>query len=351
MFNALQSNGTLHLDTLKCLRAAYLYNTCSHCAQICPADALSLANNQRFALDTQKCINCNACVGVCPTEAIATTSFDPNIFTLKFSATDETLLSCKKNTPCLRIFNVEQWIALGLRNEVVVCDMAHCEGCEINLHNTIQTAIVQSIDEANRFLDSIGANKAITKRYEKIEAGRRELFKRFAKEVHELQEDICVDEIFDTHASIPVHRQLLLHSLKKQIKSIPIQRLATTFGFTQNKTIAFSRCDNCGDCVQFCPTHALQYSDDHTKIFFATTQCIACGICDDICKPKAFGVKEELDLVSMAFGRFETLIEHHFEICSECKVSFPQKNNETVCNRCRDFVEQNALLFVMAKDM
>ncbi len=230
MFNATQSNGTLHLDNLKCLRAAYLYNTCSLCAQICPANALALANNQRFVLDTQKCIDCNACVGVCPTEAIATKSFD-------------------------------------------------------------------------------------------------------------------------THSPLPVYRQLLSNSLKKQIESIPTQRVQRAFSFTQNKTIAFERYNNGGDCGQFCPTHTLHYSDDHTKILFANTQCIACGICDDICKPKAFGAKEELDVVSMAFGRFETLIEHHFEICSKCKVSFPHKNKKTVCNRCRDFVKQNASLFVMARDM
>jgi ferredoxin len=290
-------------------------------------------------------------VGVCPTQAITTSSFDPNTFVLKFSATDESQLSCKKNTPCLRIFNVEQLIALGLRNDKVVCDMAHCDGCDLNRDNTMHDSIVAMIDEANAFLETSALEKRVTKQYEKVEAGRRELFKKFVKDVHDIKEDFEVSEIFDTASPIPIHRQLLQNSIKKHIEAIPNQKLQHAFSFTQNKSIDFMRCDNCGECVQFCPTQALTYNSDKSQILFENVKCIACGICDDICKPNCFGNKEELDLVSMAFGRGEVLIQHRFELCSECKVSFPQKQNERICLRCRDFVDNNSDLFTMAKDM
>ncbi|MBN2823826.1 MAG: 4Fe-4S binding protein [Campylobacterales bacterium] len=351
MLNALQSNGNLHIDNLKCLRAEYLYNTCSQCEQICPTDALYLANNKRFALYKDKCIDCNACIGVCPTEAITTKSFDANTFVLKFSATDETMLSCKKNTPCLRIFNVEQLIALGVRNEKVVCDMAHCEGCEINTQNRVQNSITAMIDEANGFLERSGTAKQIETSFEKIETRRRELFKRFAKDIHDIHEDFDAGDIFDTNSLIPIHRQLLQNTLKKHIEEMQNHTIGGSFSFTQNKTIEFNRCDNCGDCVQFCPTHALSYDSQQTRILFENVKCIACGICNDICKPNAFGQKEELDLLTMVFGRAEAVIQHRFELCTECKVSFPQKGDETICNRCKDFVVQNANLFTMAKDM
>jgi len=349
--NAVHSNGNLTIDNLKCLRAEYLYNSCSNCSEICPTQAIYLANNRRFALEPTSCIDCNACIGVCPTDAITTNSFDPNTFVLKFSATDESKLSCKKNTPCLRIFNVEQLIALGLRNDTVVCDMAHCEGCEVNANSRVHDSIVAMIDEANRFLSSAGVETCIEKEYEKVETGRRELFKRFVKDVNEIKEDFEITQIFDNTSTLPVSRQLLQNSLKKHIEDIPNQTLIESFSFTQNKTIEFTSCDNCGDCVQFCPTQALIYSTEQSRILFENVKCIACGICDDICKQNSFGSKDELDLVTMAFGRGEVLIEHHFEICSECKVSFPQKGDETICHRCRDFVNNNSDLFTMAKDM
>lgn len=349
--NALHSNGNLTIDNLKCLRAEYLYNSCSNCSDICPTDALYLANNKRYALNISNCIDCNACIGVCPTHAITTSTFDPNTFVLKFSATDESKLSCKKNTPCLRIFNSEQLISLGLRNDKVVCDMAHCEGCEVNKDNSVHDSIVTMIDEANRFLEQAGVGRQIAKEYEKVEAGRRELFKRFVKDVNEIKEDFEITEIFDNTSSLPVARQLLQNSLKKHIDKIPNQKLMDSFSFTQNKTIEFASCDNCGECVQFCPTQALTYSSEKSRILFENAKCIACGICDDICKQGSFGNKAELDLVTMAFGRAEVIIAHRFELCTECKVSFPQKGEETICLRCRDFVANNANLFTMAKDM
>jgi len=309
------------------------------------------SHNKRFALNTSLCIDCNACVGVCPTNAITTNSFDPNTFVLKFSATDETTLSCKKNTPCLRIFNSEQLIAMGLRNDTVICDMAHCGECEVNRDNSVYDSILAMIDEANHFLEDAGTAKRIETSYEQVAQGRRELFKKFVKEVHDIKEDFEISEVFDSASPLPISRQLFQNSLKKDIEALPNQTLQGSFSFIQNKTIAWDPCTNCGDCVQFCPTQALTYSSDQSKILFENIKCIACGICDDICKPNAFGNKSELDLVTLAFGRGEALIEHRFELCTECKVSFPQKADETICTRCRDFVTQNADLFTMAKDM
>lgn len=349
--NAVHSNGNLTIDNLKCLRAEYLYNSCSNCQEICPTDAIYLANNKRFALTPSACIDCNACVGVCPTNAINTAQFDPNTFVLKFSATDENKLSCKKNTPCLRVFNVEQLIAMGIRNDKVVCDMAHCEECEVNANNNVHDSIIETIDEANQFLSSTGMEKQITTEYEKVETGRRELFKRFVKDVNEIKEDFEITEIFDASSPIPVHRQLLQNSLKKHIEDFPNQKPTESFSFTKNKTIDFMSCDNCGECVQFCPTHALTNTSDKDAILFENAKCIACGICSDICKPNSFGNKEELDIVTMAFGRAEIAIQHRFELCTECKVSFPQKESETICTRCKDFVTHNSDLFTMAKDM
>ncbi|MEA3418735.1 MAG: 4Fe-4S dicluster domain-containing protein [Campylobacterota bacterium] len=352
MFNAVESHEKILIDGMKCLRVEYLYNECSLCIDICPEEAITLGNNKRVALDTKKCIDCSACIGVCPTSAISNTEFDPNMFVLTFSTGDEKRISCKDNTPCLNIFNVEQLISLGLRNESIVCDMSHCKGCEINKNGMVEASIKVHIDEANTFLEVMGEESRIISDYEEpVEVERRQLFSKFAKGINELQSDVEIGEIFNESDNLPVHRQLLQNSLKRVIENVEETTLPYTFSFTANKQIDFQSCSNCGECVQFCPTDALTYSSDKSRILFQNLRCIACSICDDICKPRSFSDKPELDLVTMAFDRAMIAIEHRFVVCDECKTAFPQKGDEMICNRCIDFVNNSQDLFALARDL
>ena len=45
---------------------------CTKCAQVCPVDAIPIANNLAY-IDPVKCIACGKCVPVCPTGAILAT--------------------------------------------------------------------------------------------------------------------------------------------------------------------------------------------------------------------------------------------------------------------------------------
>ena len=352
MFSAVENSARILIDGMRCLRAEYYHNNCSHCIDICPEEAISLGNNRRVALDSKTCTDCSACIGVCPTAAISNTEFDPNMFVLTFSGGEGDHISCKSNAPCLNIFNAEQLISLGLRNETVVCDLSHCGECEVNKNGTVEASIKAHIHEANTFLEAMERENKIIADYEApVEVERRSLFGKFARGVNELQGDIGIGEIFNDSDTVPVHRQLLQNSLKRVIENVQKTILPRVFSFTANKQIDFQSCTNCGECVQFCPTDALTYSADQSRILFQNMRCIACGICDDICKPKSFSNKDELDLVTMAFDRAVIAIEHHFVICDECKTAFPQKGEETICGRCSDFVKSSQDLFTLAKDL
>lgn len=352
MFNAVESHDKILIDGLKCLRVEYLYNECSLCIKVCLEEAIMLGKNKRIALDPKKCTDCSACIGACPTSAISNTEFDPNLFVLRFSAGEENRLSCKSNTPCLNIFNAEQFLSLGLRNKSVICDMSHCEGCEVNKNGIVEASIKAHIAEANTFLEAMEVESRITTDYEEpVEVVRRELFGKLTQGANALQNDIEIGKIFNENDSLPVHRQLLQNSLKSVIEDVKQTTIPQVFSFTANMQIDFQSCTNCGECVQFCPTNALTYSSDKSRILFQNLHCIACGICDDICKPKSFSNKPELDLMTMAFDCAVIAIEHHFVICSECKAAFPQKNDETICTRCVDFVEVSKDLFVLARDL
>ncbi len=352
MFDLGDTRHSIEIDRMGCLRAAYYYNECSLCQEICPVDAISLGNNRRMALDARQCIECSACVGVCPSEAISTAQFDQNLFILRFAAKKDEYLSCKSNTPCLSVFHADHFISMGLRKESVICDLSSCAECSINIDGKVEADIRRRANEASRLLDAIGMEGRITlETAPPPQLERRAIFGKFVQGVNELQEDVDITEVFRKEHPIPTYRQLLQNSFKRTIETMETTAIHQSFSFTANKQIDFYKCTNCGDCVQFCPTKALTYSVDNSRILFQNLHCIACGICDDICKPKAFSDKEELDMVTLAFNRAVVAIEHHFVVCSECKTSFPQKENETICTRCIDFVERSKDLFALAKDL
>jgi formate hydrogenlyase subunit 6/NADH:ubiquinone oxidoreductase subunit I len=80
-------------------------------------------------------------------------------------------------------------------------------------------------------------------------------------------------------------------------------------------------------------------------------KCIACGICNDVCQPRAIHDETGFDPVDFAFDRMEMLVKHELAICEECKVAFPYRGGEKVCDRCRDFRAGFSDLFTMAKDL
>lgn len=348
----LDSNAKITLEPLKCLRTEYLYNECSNCIDVCPVQAIGLSHSKRIALDTAACIDCNGCIGVCPTSTFSNTEFDPLHYILKSGLDKEVVLSCKSIGQCLSIFSSENLISLALRQKSVVVDMSHCSSCEvINCGGKIENQIRSTMSEANRFLSPIGMSEIVA-RDEKVDLGRRGAIFSFATDLQTISEDNDeFDRLFDPKETLPKSRFVFQNSLKHAIENFKENIIEDSFSFLSNKKIDFESCTNCGDCLQFCPTNALFYGGEKTKILFQSTRCIACGICDDICKPKSFSSVDSFDMVSLAFGRAEVLIENHFVTCTECRVDFSQKHNETICARCIDFVETNNNLFTLARDM
>lgn len=291
-----------------------------------------------------------ACIGVCPTETLVYPDFDPAVFVLQTGVKKDITLSCKNNNACLSVFNSENLISLGLRHKSVNCDMSLCSECDMNLDGKTAGIILEHTEEANRFLQAVNKSPIVVGG-KKNELSRREALFSFVKDVNALRNEESFDALFDPKETLPKSRIVLQNSLKLTIEELPENPIKEKFSFITHKQIDFASCDNCGDCIQFCPTKALLYSSDKTKILFQPLRCIACSICDDVCKPKAISSDRELDIVTLAFNRAELLMEHHFEVCSECRVSFPQKAGETICKRCESFVHNHSDLFAIARDM
>ncbi|MBD3808030.1 MAG: 4Fe-4S binding protein [Epsilonproteobacteria bacterium] len=347
--NLLDSNG-IRIEPLKCLRGEYYHNECSKCIDVCPTDAITLVS-KRISIDSVKCTNCNACIGICPTSTLVNSGFDTSAYIIKNGFDKDLNLTCDNNRNCISIFKSEELISLALRAKSVICDMSKCDECKLNIDNKVSSAIEKNIEEANRFLKDINKSP-ISINTKKIEISRREAFISFVKDVSSIDaQDDSADMLFDPKETLPKSRIIFQNSLKAAIENLPTQTINDKFSFFTHKKIDFKSCDNCGDCVQFCPTNALSFADNKTKIIFMQLRCIACGICDDICKQRSIESDDSFDLVTLAFNRAEVLIENHFEVCSECKVSFPQKENEKICKRCIDFANAHSSLFALARDV
>ncbi len=344
-------------DYFSCLRSDYAKSECSICIDLCPEDAM-VFDRSRLTLDTQKCTGCTACVGGCPTEALSSELFDPNRFAVEFPGRSGSMISCKENVPCLGALSVEHLITIAIRSESgIVCDLSHCKECPVNSNTLVLKSIESAIEEAQEFLDAAGIKRRVSALREasrsEADIGRRGLFKKLAGIASQIGEERTLGEIASRERErVPLKRVLLKNALKAAAEEIDGASISGSgFSFAAAKKIDEQSCTNCQECAMFCPTGALSLLRDNSGIIFQSGKCIACGICDDICRPGSIGTGAEIDLVDFAFDRMQLLVKHKLEICEECKVAFPYRGGEMLCDRCRDFRENFSDIFTLAKDM
>ena len=357
--NFIQKTGIFSYTGTNCLRNEYYHNDCRLCIDICPKGAFHIVRN-KLTLFENECIDCAACIGGCPTEALTIETFDPNAFTVAFAGLEEKTLSCKKNTPCLGVFDVHHLVTMGLRSdEAPLCDMAHCEGCTLNSGGKVEARIRKNIVEANAFFEQTGYDALIATIEEKPEENeRRALFRKaFDKAKEGVSEgsnnglSMTLIHQRDNHMKIPLKNLLLKNSVKEKLPHFSTTAFERRSSLFFEKAISFEACTNCGDCIQFCPTEALFATGDKHGINFISGNCIGCGICDDICKSDAIATTEKFDLVTVAYDRAETLVHYEMVQCRECRCPYPYKGGDPICDRCKDFSEDFSDMFTLAKDL
>jgi energy-converting hydrogenase A subunit P len=356
--NFIQKANIFAYSGTNCLRNDYYHNNCTLCIDICPEGAFHIVRNKLTLFDNE-CIECAACIGGCPTEALTIENFDPNAFTIAFAEEEEKALSCKKNTPCLGVFDAHHYISMGLRSQKPpVCDMSHCEGCPLNEEGKVEARIRERIAIANEFFTDTGYEAEIeTIDVKGKENERRVLFRKAfdkAREAIDAQQEevgITLQHQRRIGNELPLKNLLLKNSIKEKLPEFNVTSFEKKSPLFFSKAIDFQACTNCGDCVQFCPTKALEATPDKQGIFFVSGNCIGCGICDDICKTDAIAATAGFDLVSVAHDRAEQLVHYEMVMCQECRCPYPYKGGDPICDRCADFTESFDGMFTLAKDL
>ncbi len=352
-----QRSDLFSYNVLKCLRNAYHFNDCTLCIDLCPENAFSIVRN-KLMLSDKKCIDCAACVGSCPTEALMIRGFNPNAYAMNFNRLKESGISCQKSIPCLGVFDAHHYIIMALRSfDTPTCDMAHCGECPLNENGAVESVIREKISAANNFLAGAGSEKYIGMNEEKSEQNERRVFFRkaldAAKETLITDADISAAGFEKTEysdADTPFKLLLLSSTVKENLenlKKVQSEKSGTVFF---NKAVSFDLCSLCGDCIQFCPTKALESTTDGQGIMFTQAKCIGCGICNHICKTDAMVSEDGFDLVEIAHKRARQLIRYDMAVCRECRCYYPYKGGEALCERCSGFKMEFSDMFVLAKD-
>ncbi|MCJ7765213.1 MAG: 4Fe-4S binding protein, partial [Thiovulaceae bacterium] len=140
------------LNTSSCVRSLAKFSECNKCEVICPTDAI-IIDGMLPSINFSLCVGCGGCVGVCPSEALKLDDFSATEFFFDFTSSEESLISCRKNVPCLSVLNVEHLIGLATLKGPVVFDMGHCDTCDIA--HTCKPQIEKNAEEANYVLDAM----------------------------------------------------------------------------------------------------------------------------------------------------------------------------------------------------
>jgi len=330
-----------------CIRNAYYHNQCSKCVTTCQEDVFSVVQN-RIKFDSKLCTYCSACLGTCPTEAIQIEGLEPNKLALEFKFSKNDELNCENKTKCLSMFDAEHFAIMGLEREKLICDLSKCSDCEIG---HLQDDIQERIHTANILLNEIDKDKLIEIiTVEKEDLNKNSLFGNMFEKVSEKinipdSESYKIDRMLNRNGlkkMLPTKHKILMEVLK----DIEFESISPFFVGSQNIS---EQCTNCKDCIQFCPTEALFHSTDMLSIYINSAKCINCGICQDICKVDAISDVEKINLIDLVRPR--KLISFSMSVCSECKTPYIQRGDETICDRCSDFVNNFSSMLSLARDI
>jgi ferredoxin len=249
--------------------------------------------------------------------------------------------------------------SLALLKEGLVCDIGHCETCEIA--STLKPKIDANIEEANFVLEAIESNKEIKAEHisfvsteTEVNDDRRGFFKNLtvknvakAKGSFERQVEVETDEelrheVFTEDITrlkekgIPDKRKIFFTALKRAPKPSQFHVIdAGELTFTSMKNIDEESCTACQMCYRICPTAALTSDKRNSKIDFDPMLCVKCHLCHDVCEPDSIVLAQTYDLKQFFEPEVKQLIKYTVRRCHECDTHFTYRGGEVICQRCR----------------
>ena len=349
----------LILSPSSCVRALSVNSICTHCADVCPTGAITIAGRLP-SINQAQCVGCAGCVAVCPTEALKLDDFSSTDFFFSFVADEENLISCQKNVPCIAALSSEQLISFAQMKKGVVLDTGHCAQCDIGAH--ILEVMANTIDNSNYLLEAIESPYSVMR--EKIaytdssEAGektdRRDFFKNFhlrgigkvrndfENEIQRTTDEFVVYTTDSSHTQalrtkkITDRRKLFFTALKRFVVPTEFHVVQSDkITFTSQKLLDEELCTACEMCYRVCPTGALTSDMRNSKIDFDPFLCVKCHLCHDVCETNAITLSTSYNLKEWYAPSVQNLATFAVRRCNECDGLFSSVAGEKICRRCR----------------
>jgi formate hydrogenlyase subunit 6/NADH:ubiquinone oxidoreductase subunit I len=363
----------LNLNAGSCVRSLSVESECNKCEVVCPTNAIVVGDNPLPAINFSACVTCGACTAVCPNEALSLDEFSSTNFFFDFVESDDNLISCRKNVPCIAALSVEHIISLAVLKKEIIFDMAYCNDCEIA--SKCHKQILQNYEEATYLLEAM-QNSAEIKleeiRYEDNSEGadRREFLntlnlktvakvkKSFEDEVQKASDELVEHTLQKTDIallkkkSIPDRRKIFFTAIKRAQKPSQFHVVeAKEVTFTSSKLMDEEKCTACQMCYRVCPTGALTSDIKNSKIDFDPFLCIKCHICHDVCEPEAITLSPSYNVKEFFEPTVVNLMTFNVRRCNECNVIFSTNTNDTMCYRCKVEDEEARELWGITEDM
>lgn len=348
----------LKLNAGLCVRSLSVESECNKCEVVCPTSAIIVGDNTLPAINFATCVGCGGCVGVCPSEALSLDEFSPTNFFFDFIEDEDSLISCRKNVPCISALSVEHLISMAVLKKEVIFDMGYCNECDIAV--TCKPQILKNAEEANYILEAIDNATTIKLEDVKFEndsqkpSDRRDFLhamnlktvakvkKNFEDEVQKASDELVEHSLQKTDIAllrkktIPNKRKILFTAMKRAKKPSTFHIIdANEVSFTSQKIMNEETCTACQMCYRVCPTGALTSDMKNSKIDFDPFLCIKCHICHDVCEPDAITLSTSYNLKEFFEPEVVNLVSFQVRRCDECGSVFSANSDDTLCYRCK----------------
>jgi len=349
----------ISLDASRCVRSLAKESQCNKCEVICPTDAIVVADNPLPAINFSSCVGCGACDATCPSEALPLDGFKPTEFFFEFVEDKESLVSCRKNVPCIAALSVEHLISLAILKKEMVLDMGYCDECSIA--HTCKAQILQNYEEATYILDAMENEAEIRledvcykSEVEEKQSDRREFFSSItlgnvAKAKHSFEDEVkkATDELVEhtlqkadiallRKKRVTERRKLFFTAIKRASKPSQFHVVdANEVTFTSSKLLDEESCTACQMCYRVCPTGALTSDIKNSKIDFDPFLCIKCHICHDVCEPESITLSPSYNVKEFFEPSVANLISFNVRRCDECNMIFSTNSDDKMCYRCK----------------
>ncbi len=372
------SRGTAKLDSKKCLAARYNSRFCSRCQSVCPAEAITITNNNKNnsedVIDKLSCTGCGICTTVCPLEAIK----------IKNAPDDKEILDCVENsihregtvvftcrqklTPpsgnqigivkfnCLGQLDVNLLLGCYSRQiKRIIIDTSSCEktcgppqGTAVNEHlNNLKGKISRFSEHINQeMLLDINPETWKTEEERSSNFSRRDVFSYFRNEISNAATDmvqVAGDNLKDDKpikgfkkdtVYLPFRRRLFFQALE----DLNITHLPSQLSQLSLKNINKNSCRFCLTCTKVCPTKALKskIDNDLLKIWHEPFLCVNCRACETTCPEQAIA-SSSICYSRDSFQNYEDchcIYKQRKDNCDLCGTLIPE-NTDQLCFLCR----------------